>query len=92
MPMVRVRRSTSSAYRGMAAGQRRMGIPRLSARDQGALRLEKAGVDTVPRLITANIAPGTAGLSSYTFASSGTDAVMRVNALAVLIASAPFIT
>jgi len=37
----------------MAAGQRRMGIPRLSARDQASLRLEKAGVDTVPRLITA---------------------------------------
>ena len=64
MPMVmrrvRVRRARSVAR----------GIPRLSRQDTAVVRLEKAGVDTVPRLITTVINAGVNGLNGFTFAGS----------------------
>lgn len=53
MPYVQVRRSKNASNYGlgMPAGYRRS----LPPADKSAVRLEKTGLDVVPRLITANI-------------------------------------
>lgn len=60
MPMRRVRRSPSVSHygMGMGAGYRRWvekGIPQSTRHARSAVRLEKAGVDVVPKLVTINV-------------------------------------
>lgn len=53
MPYLRRRRSITSLNRGMAAGVRRL-VPRLSPGTSSLVRLEKAGIDVLPRLVSYN--------------------------------------
>ena len=92
MPYVRVRRSrkASNYGYGMPAGYRRS----LPKPDNINVRLEKAGVDVVPRLITANIdnAGAILGVNKFTFATSA-DAKLAFNPLNYLYTtSTSFIT
>ena len=86
MPYVRVRRSkrASNYGYGMPAGYRRS----LPKPDNTNVRLEKAGVDVVPRLITANIdnVSNLAGVNAFTF-SGDVDAQLAFNPLNYLYTS-----
>lgn len=55
-------------------------IPRISSSDAAAVFLQKAGVDSVPRLLTACIVAPVVGLNSFTFAGS-LDGIMTINVM-----------
>ena len=71
MPMVmrrmRVRRARSVAR-----------APRLSHSTTSVVRLEKAGIDLVPRLITSVLAGASTGINAFTF-SANLDGAMAFN-------------